>query len=169
MVYTIDQLSGESREVALRNVEAVIEGMFYDSELGDFVDSLVGFVNRYHLELGSYRINLHDRSYVNVSLGSSFYDVVDDLYDLMESEYMDEAEGACGLTGVHTDALFYDYFRDIKFNVFVEDFGSELIKSVELAVKNFVASYEEMLREGNLVSFARDEYMEFNADGKKVS
>lgn len=140
-MYTIDQLSGDVKERALENVRYSLEDLFYESEINDFIKSMWAFLQRYNLKLKAYTIELNARSYVNVELGESFYDEIDELYELMRSEYMDEANGACSLTGVHTDALFYDRFRDIGFDVTIDTFASELTNSVDVAMRNLLIGY----------------------------
>ena len=168
-MYTIDQLSGDVKERALESVRQSVEDMFYDTELADFMKSLREFLNRYNLNLGGYEIELGASSYVRATLGDSFYDEIDELYELMRSEYMDEANGACSLTGVHTDALFYDRFRDIGFDVTIDTFASELINSVDVAMRNLLIGYELILdTDESLEQHARDEHITFDQNGKIV-
>lgn len=169
-MYTIDQLSGDVKERALENVRYSVEDLFYESELNDFIKSMWAFLQRYNLKLKAYTIELNARSYVNVELGESFYDDIDELYALMRSEYMDEANGACSLTGVHTDALFYDRFRDIGFDVTIDTFVSELTNSVDVAMRNLLIGYELILdTDETLEQHARDEHITFNKKGKIIS
>lgn len=168
-VHTIDELKGDALKQALEHVSNRRHQDFVDFAANEFIKSVHVFAKRFGFRLTEYSVGFFDPD-THIHLENvSYFDYSNDERNRLVKELNDsiisETNGACSLTGVYTDALIFDYFKD-KGGTTYNDLHKDVVLACKDALKRFVSTtQDDILDENASIQFAKDFEMEFLPTG----
>lgn len=168
-VYSIDELKDQALEQALKNVSERRHQQFVDFDASEFIKSADAFAKRFGFEIKNYSVGFfYQNSYMHVEPSSYFEKSNQERNQLvaeLNRSILDETNGACSLTGVHTDCYFFDFFKkagDTSYNRLHKD----VVAAIQYALRHFVSDTEkDILDNESTKQFIKDFEMEFLPDG----
>lgn len=165
-LYGIEELRGSERDRALGDVRDCRERDLVDISITDMIKSVKAFVNIIGFDIRNYAIYLYEPVRFNLvdTLGDDRN--VEDMVDKINSDWSDEVDGACSLTGNYTDCYIYDHFRNIG-GTSESSFLTDVEDAVNYAFTTFLNELEESLdNEDHSIEYAIDRNLEFYDDGE---
>lgn len=167
--YTIDELTGNAREEALRQISDKWSNDIMEIDFYDLLESIKSFLNIFKLSVTDYEVSLFFPSFI--------YDDVEYYRERESSEINADVQSLnklllntddCTLTGVYTDFYIFDYFRKNKISkVTYNNIHKHLSNISEFALTEFLKDNEENLTtEKHLKDYAYTYDLEFDEDGE---
>lgn len=165
-LYSINELTGSARDRAVQDARDRREREVVETDINEMIQSVKVFADSLGFELKNYGIYLYERARFDLvdTLGDDRD--VEAMVDKINSEWPDEVNGECSLTGTYTDCYIYDHFENIG-GTSASTFTNDVEEAVRYAFTKFLDELEDSLDvTEQLIEYADDRGFEFYEDGE---
>lgn len=168
--YTIDELTGNAREIAFSNIIDHYQEMIMEFDWIEFKESLQSFLEEFDLAITDYSVGLYNHSYIDDNANEYRQDKnnIEINSDVEKLNNMIKTSDELNLTGVWSDSVVMQYFKDNAVNrVTYNDIHIHLSNITEYSLKEFMRlSKESLEREEYVLDHAYIYELEFDEDGE---
>ena len=168
-LYQVKELNEKAKQKAIGEIQERREESFHDHAIHSFLKSAKRFAKKFGFELINFRVGLFGGGDFLKLSGRSF-DLMttkekNELVKMMNETWKEETDGKCSLTGVDTDALFFDYFKE-KNGTTIDTFKEDIVNSADKAMYKIIRDYENsLMSDEDALEYAEYMDLEFYEDG----
>lgn len=172
-IYTIDELTGEARNHAIKDVQEDKLHAFNEYTSEEFATSVSKFLEKFGCSHGDMYLDVynHGQSYIEVLTDNYFEQTNQERNELVKwlnDNIQAGSDGSCPFTGVFTDCYLFDYFikedRGTSYNTLHKD----IREAVDYALQAFLDSeLENITDESECERYANDMGFEYLSNGER--